>query len=172
MSDESLRFPTGRFKRPSGPLDPAERTKHIRTITETPKQLAEALKGITDKQLDTPYRPGGWTVRQVVHHLPDSHMNAFIRMKLAMTENAPLVKAYDEDAWSKLADAQMPIAPSVTLLTALHERWVKLLESMKAEDFSRTVTHPEHGPITVDFLLALYAWHGPHHVGHVKLVRQ
>ena len=99
-------------------------------------------------------------------------MNAFIRMKLALTEDAPGVKAYDEDAWAKLADAQMPIAPSVTLLTALHERWVKLLESMKPQDFSRTVTHPEHGPITVDFLLALYAWHGPHHVGHVKLVRQ
>jgi uncharacterized damage-inducible protein DinB len=172
MSDESLRFPTGRFKRPSGPLDSAERTRHIRTITETPRQLAEALAGLTDKQLDTPYRPGGWTVRQVVHHLPDSHMNAFIRMKLALTEDAPGVKAYDEDAWARLADAQMPIAPSVTLLTALHERWVKLLESMKPEDFSRTVTHPEHGPITVDFLLALYAWHGPHHVGHVKLVRQ
>jgi uncharacterized damage-inducible protein DinB len=172
MTDESLRFPTGRFKRPTGPLDPSDRAKHIRTITETPKQLAAALVGITDKQLDTPYRPGGWTVRQVVHHLPDSHMHAFIRMKLAMTENAPMVKAYDEGAWAKLADAQMPIAPSVTLLTALHERWVKLLESMKAEDFQRTVTHPEHGSITVDFLLALYAWHGPHHVGHVKLVRQ
>jgi hypothetical protein len=172
MTDESLRFPTGRFKRPSGPLDSAERAKHIRTITETPGQLAQALQGITEKQLDTPYRPGGWTARQVVHHLPDSHMNAFIRMKLALTEDAPRVTAYDEDAWARLADAQMPIAPSVTLLTALHERWVKLLESMKPEDFSRTVTHPEHGPITVDFLLALYAWHGPHHVGHVKLVRQ
>lgn len=170
MTDDLLRFPTGRFKRPTGPLSPDDRARHIRTIAETPKNLGEALKGMTDAQLDTPYRPGGWTVRQVVHHLPDSHMNAFIRIKLALTENAPLVKAYDEDAWAKLADAQMPIAPSVTLLTALHERWVKLLESMKAEDFERTVTHPDHGPITVDFLLALYAWHGPHHVGHVRLV--
>ena len=172
MSDETLRFPTGRFKRPAGPLDPAERTRLIQTIAETPTRLSAALAGVTDKQLDSPYRPGGWTVRQVVHHLPDSHMNAFIRMKLALTEDAPLVKAYDEDAWAKLADARMPIAPSVTLLTALHQRWVSLLESMTAGDFSRTVTHPEHGPITVDFLLALYAWHGPHHVGHVKLGRQ
>jgi hypothetical protein len=172
MSDETLRFPTGRFKRPAGPLDPSERARHINTIAETPRHLAAALAGLTDKQLDTPYRPAGWTVRQVVHHLPDSHMNAFIRIKLALTENAPLVKAYDEDAWSRLADAKMPVAPSVTLLTALHERWVTLLESMRAEDFARTVTHPEHGPITVDFLLALYAWHGPHHVGHVNLVKQ
>jgi hypothetical protein len=144
----------------------------IKVIAETPANLAKALEGATEEQLDTPYRPGGWTVRQVVHHLPDSHMNAFIRMKLALTENAPTVTAYDEDAWARLADAQMPIAPSVTILTALHARWVKLLESMKPDDFQRAVTHPEHGLITVDYLLALYSWHGPHHVGHVKLVRQ
>ena len=172
MTEDLLRFPTGRFKRPTGALSADERSRHIRTIAQTPRELAQALEGIDDAQLDTPYRPGGWSARQVVHHLPDSHMNAFIRIKLALTEDAPLVKAYDEDAWSKLADAQMPIAPSVTLLTGLHERWVKLLESMKPVDFERTVTHPDHGPITVDFLLALYAWHGPHHVGHVKLVRK
>ena len=171
MTDEALRFPTGRFKRPAGPLEPAERQRMIRSIAETPKNLAAALSGITEQQLDTPYRPGGWTARQVVHHLPDSHMNAFIRMKLALTEDAPTVKPYDEDAWAKLADAQMPIAPSVTLLTALHERWVRLMESFKPDDFQRAVTHPEHGSITVDFLLALYSWHGPHHVGHVRLVR-
>jgi hypothetical protein len=172
MSDEALRFPVGRFKRPTGPLDPAERAKHIKTLADTPKDLVKALDGITEKQLDTPYRDGGWTVRQVVHHLPDSHMNAYCRVKFALTENAPTVKAYDEDAWAQLADSRMPIAPSVALLTGLHERWVKLLQSMKPEDFQRAVTHPEHGPITVDFLLALYAWHGPHHVGHVKLVRE
>jgi uncharacterized damage-inducible protein DinB len=171
MTDIDLRFPTGRFTRPTGSLSAADRAKHVRTIAETPKLLSDALSGMTDKQLDTPYRPDGWTVRQVVHHMADSHMNAFIRIKLALTEDAPLVKAYDEDAWSKLADSQIPITSSVTLLTSLHERWVKLLESMKAEHFERTVTHPERGPITVDFLLALYAWHGPHHVGHVKLVR-
>jgi hypothetical protein len=172
MTDETLRFPTGRFTRPSGPLDAAERAMHIQVIRDTPKNLAEALKGMTDAHIDTPYRPGGWTIRQVVHHLPDSHMNAYCRMKFALTEKAPLVKAYDEDAWAKLPDSRMPIAASVTLLTALHERWVKLMESFGPDDFQRTVTHPEHGPITVDFLLALYAWHGPHHVGHVKLVRR
>jgi hypothetical protein len=172
MTDDALKFPTGRFKRPTGPLEPAARKAMIRTIADTPRNLSEALKGLTEKQLDTPYREGGWTVRQVVHHLPDSHMNAFIRMKLAITANSPMVTAYDEDAWAKLPDAQLPIGMSVTLLTALHERWTKLLEALEPEDFQRTVTHPEHGPITVDFLLALYSWHGPHHVGHVKLVRQ
>ena len=172
MSDESLRFPVGRFKRPTGPLQPAERAAMIRTIAETPKNLAAALDGLTEQQLDTPYREGGWTVRQVVHHLPDSHINAYCRMKFALTENAPPVKAYDEDAWAKLPDSQMPIMPSVMMLTGLHMRWVSLLESMKPEDFQRTVTHPQHGPITVDFLLALYSWHGPHHVGHVKLVKR
>lgn len=171
MSDEQLKFPTGRFKRPAGPLDPAERAKMIRTIADTPKNLARALEGLTEKQLDTPYRPGGWSIRKVVHHLADSHMNAYCRVKFAMTENAPAIKAYDEDAWAQLPDSEMPIAPSMSLLAGLHERWVKLLESMKPEDFQRTVTHPEHGPITVDFLVALYAWHGPHHVGHVRLVR-
>lgn len=171
MSEEALKFPTGRFKRPAGPLDPAERAKLIQVLADTPKNLAKALEGITEKQLDTPYRPGGWTVRRVVHHLPDSHMNAYCRVKFALTEDAPAIKAYDEDAWAKLPDSDMPIAPSVALLTGLHERWVKLLRSMKPEDFQRTVTHPEHGPITIDFLVALYAWHGPHHTGHVKLVR-
>jgi hypothetical protein len=170
MTDDAIRYPTGRFNRPTGPLDPAERAKMIRTIADTPKNLNAALKGLTEKQLDTPYRPGGWTIRQVVHHLPDSHMNAYCRMKFALTENAPAVKAYDEDAWAKLPDSRMSIAPSVALLGGLHERWVKLMESMRPEEFHRTVTHPEHGQITVDYLLALYAWHGPHHVGHVRLV--
>ena len=171
MTSDALRFPTGRFLRPSGPLDPAQRAKHIETIASTPKMLTDAVRALSDKQLDTPYREGGWTVRQVVHHVPDSHMNAFIRMKLALTEDAPPVKAYDEDAWAKLADAQGPVDPSLTLLTALHDRWVKLLRAMKPEDFSRTVTHPQNGQISIDFLLALYAWHGPHHVAHVKSVR-
>jgi uncharacterized damage-inducible protein DinB len=171
MTDESLRFPVGRFKRPAGPLTPAERKAMIKTIADTPKNLTAALEGMSEKQIDTPYRPGGWTVRQVVHHLPDSHMNAFIRMKLALTANSPTVTAYDEDEWAKLPDARIPIAPSVTMLTALHERWVALLDAMKPEDFQKTVTHPEHGQITVDYLLALYSWHGPHHVGHVKLVK-
>ena len=105
MTDETLRFPTGRFKRPTGPLEPATRKAMIKTIADTPRNLAYALKGLSDKQLDTPYREGGWTVRQVVHHLPDSHMNAYIRMKMAVTANAPTVSAYDEDEWAKLPDS-------------------------------------------------------------------
>jgi hypothetical protein len=171
-SDDKLRFPTGRFQRPAGPLDPAQRAKHVDTIAETPRRLSDAVRGLTETQLDTPYRPGGWTVRQVVHHLPDSHANAYIRVKLALTENAPLIKTYDEDAWAQLADSrETPVDVSLTMLTALHDRWVRLLRAMKPDDFQKTLTHPEHGPITVDFLVALYAWHGPHHVGHVLSVR-
>lgn len=172
MTDDALRFPTGRFKRPTGPLDPATRKAMIKTIADTPKNLAAALEGLSEKQLDTPYREGGWTVRQVVHHLGDSHMNAYCRVKFALAENAPTIKAYDENAWAALPDSRMPIAPSMALLEGLHERWVYLMEAMRPEDFQKTVTHPEHGPITVDFLLALYSWHGPHHIGHVKAVRQ
>lgn len=172
MTNDDLRFPIGRFQRPAGPLDAATRARHIETIAATPKLFAEAVRGLSEQQIDSPYRPDGWTVRQVVHHVPDSHMNAFIRMKLALTEDAPRVFAYDENEWAKLPDVRdTPIEVSLTMLTALHDRWVRLLRAMKPEDFQRTVTHPEHGPITVDFLLALYAWHGPHHTGHVKAVK-
>lgn len=172
MTTDALKFPTGRFHRPTGPLDPATRAKHIETLAATPKMLSDAVGGLTEKQLDTPYRPDGWTVRQVVHHVSDSHMNAYIRVKLALTESAPLIKTYDEDAWAKLSDSRdTPVEVSLAMVTALHDRWVRLLRSMKPDDFEKTLTHPEHGPITVDFLVALYAWHGPHHVGHVKSVR-
>jgi hypothetical protein len=168
---EDLRFPTGRFQRPSGPLDAATRARHIQTIADTPKMVAEAVAQAGPSKVDTPYRPDGWTVRQVVHHLADSHMNACIRMKLALTEDAPLVKPYDEDAWAKLIDSrETPVDVSINLLTALHDRWVRLLRGMKPADFQRACTHPEHGPITIDFLLALYAWHGPHHTGHIRNV--
>jgi uncharacterized damage-inducible protein DinB len=172
MTDDTLRFPIGRFQRPDGPLDPATRARHIETIASTPARLAEAVRGLTEAELDTPYRPGGWTARQVVHHMADSHMNAYVRVKLALTESAPLIKTYDEDAWAKLPDSKdTPAEVSLSLLTALHDRWVRTLRAMKPEDFQKACTHPEHGPITVDFLLALYAWHGPHHIGHVKSVR-
>lgn len=172
MSTNDLRFPTGRFQRPTGPLDPARRAKHIETIAATPRLMSDAVRGLSEKQLDTPYRPEGWTVRQVVHHLPDSHVNAYIRIKLALTENAPLIKTYDENAWAQLADSRdTPVDVSLAMLTALHDRWVRLLRAMKPEDFQKALTHPEHGAITVDYLVALYAWHGPHHVGHVNSVR-
>lgn len=169
---DELRYPAGKFQRPAEPVDAAQRSKFIDIIAATPQNLADAVRGLNEKQIDTPYRPDGWTVRQLVHHVADSHMNAFIRIKLALTEEAPTVKAYDENEWAKLVDSTAPIAISVSLLTALHDRWVRLMRAMKPSDFTRTVTHPERGPITADFLIALYAWHGPHHVAHVTSLRK
>jgi hypothetical protein len=131
------------------------------------------VAGLSPEQLDTPYRDGGWTVRQVVHHVPDSHMNAFIRTKLALTEVDPTIKPYDEKAWSVLADVRnTPIETSLVLLETLHERWNHLLRALSEADFSRTLVHPEHGPRTLDWLVALYAWHGAHHVAHITSLRE
>lgn len=167
------RFPTGRFARPQAPLSDAERQRAIDTIAATPARLRAAVAGLTEAQLDTPYREGGWTVRQVVHHVPDSHLNSYVRFRLALTEDAPTIKPYDEARWAELADAKDgPIEPSLALLEALHERWVRLLRSMSAEDFARELVHPEWGRMSLHFFLALYAWHGPHHVGHVTRLRE
>jgi uncharacterized damage-inducible protein DinB len=173
-TEDSLRYPTGRFHRPKRPLENAERRQMIDTIARTPAEIRAGIRGLSDEQLDTPYRPGGWTVRQVVHHVPDSHMNAFIRMKLALTEETPTIKPYDEAAWAKLADArETPIETSLTLLDALHERWVCLMRSMSPSDFSRSLNHPDwDAPMSLDTLLALYAWHGPHHTAHITSLRQ
>jgi len=172
--DESLRYPTGRFQRPSRPLESAERRQMIDKIERTPRDIRGAIDGLSDSQLDTPYRPGGWTVRQVVHHVPDSHMNAFIRFKLALTEETPTIKPYDESAWAKLSDArETPIETSLSLLSALHERWVGLLRAMSPSDFGRKLNHPEwDGPLSLDAMLALYAWHGPHHTAHITSLRR
>jgi len=167
-----LRFPTGKFQRPPS-LDAAGRARAIDIIAATPARLREAVRGLTDVQLDTEYRPGGWTVRQVVHHVPDSHLNAYVRFKLALTEDEPTIKPYDEARWAELADAKtVPIATSLTLLDAVHERWLAILNAMTATDFERTLVHPETGRQRLDQVLALYAWHGPHHVAHVTSLRQ
>jgi uncharacterized damage-inducible protein DinB len=165
------RFPTGPFV-----FDPAVtpdmRRRSIAAIRETPAALRAAVQGLSDAQIETPYREGGWTVRQVVHHVPESHMNAFVRFKLALTEDTPTIKPYKEDAWVHLEDIPLtPIATSLALLDALHTRWVTLLETMRAEDFERPLLHPEIGQVTLDRLLQLYAWHGPHHVAHVTSLR-
>ncbi len=172
--DESLRYPTGRFQRPSRPLESAERRQMIDKIEHTPGDIRGAVDGLSDTQLDTPYRPGGWTLRQVVHHVPDSHMNAFIRFKLALTEDTPTIKPYDESAWAKLPDARdTPIDTSLMLLSALHERWVGLLRAMSPSDFGRKLNHPEwDAPLALDSMLALYAWHGPHHTAHITSLRK
>jgi uncharacterized damage-inducible protein DinB len=168
---QDLKFPIGPFQY-MGNLNDAQRAGFIQKIAETPQRLREAVAALTPEQLDTPYRPGGWTARQVVHHLPDSHMNAYIRFKLALTEEYPIIKPYDEGRWAELADVQQaPVETSLQLLAALHERWVLFLRSLSGADWARTFVHPERGVMTADELLALYAWHGPHHVGHIASIR-
>ncbi len=142
-------------------------------IAETPARLREAVVGLDDAQLDTPYRPEGWTVRQVVHHLPDSHLNSYVRFKLAVTEDEPTIKAYDEAAWARLEDAQnAPIEGSLELLESLHERWVRFLRSLGPNELARTFKHPEIGSVSVAQNIALYAWHGRHHVAHITSLRE
>jgi uncharacterized damage-inducible protein DinB len=166
-----LRYPIGKFHY-DGPLSEEQMRSSLDDIARTPENLRAAVKGLSEAQLDTPYRPGGWTVRQVTHHVPDSHMNAYIRFKLALTEDDPTIKPYAEDRWAQLADTKnTPIEVSFTMLDSLHDRWVRLLRSLKPEDWQRTFRHPEMGPMTLEKTLALYAWHGRHHVAHITALR-
>ena len=168
---DDLRYPVGKLTYDND-ITPGKRTAWIRQIAETPAAMRSALLGLTDTQLDTPYRPGGWSLRQVAHHVPDSHMNAFIRFKLALTEDNPTIKPYNEAEWAKLADVKLtPIETSLVMLDAVHRRWVVLLEALRPEDFARPLTHPENGPMTIDKLLQMYAWHGRHHVAHITSLR-
>jgi uncharacterized damage-inducible protein DinB len=167
-----LRYPVGNFQ-PTAQITDAERQAYIKQIDDAPAKLREAVRGLTEKQLETPYRPEGWTVRQVVHHLPDSHMNAYIRFKLAITEQQPTVKPYEQQMWADLVDAKTaPIEPSLTLLESLHKRWVLFLKSLNPSDFAKTYNHPESGVSNLDRLLQLYAWHGRHHVAHITSLRE
>ena len=168
-----LRFPIGKFVRLDS-FTPEQRKAAIRTIAEAPAKVRAAISGLTDKQLDTPYRPGGWSVRQVVHHMADSHMNALIRLKLGLTEEMPTIKPYDEARWAELEDGRSKLVEdSVQLLTALHARWAYLLERMKPEQFSRKINHPEwKEPMSLDTLLGLYEWHSRHHVAHITELRK
>ena len=169
---QNFSYPIGKFSYTS-PLSRSQRDAAIETIAQTPAKLRAAVRGLSPEQLDTPYRPGGWTVRQVAHHVPDSHLNAYIRTKLALTENEPMIKPYDEKAWAELADSRLsPIETSLVLLESVHERWNRLLRAASDADFARTFRHPEHGVRTLDWMVALYAWHGPHHVAHVTSLRE
>ena len=170
MSDP--RFPIGKFSY-SGTLSPEDKTKFLDDIEQTPTRLRAAIAGLSDAQLDTPYRDGGWTVRQVVHHVPDSHMNSYVRFKLALTEQEPTIKTYMEDRWAELPEAKSaPIEVSLALLDSLHERWILFLRSLKPEDWKRTFRHPEMGPMDLEKTLALYSWHGRHHVAHITKLRE
>lgn len=165
---EALRYPLGRFA-PTPLLDGDGRAAAIAALAALPADLRAAVQGLDERRLDTPYRPGGWTGRQVVHHVADSHMNSYIRFKLAVTEDRPSVSDYDEGAWATLPDARSgPIADSLDLIQALHGRWVRFLEALSPEDFRRTFVHPARGELSVDLYLQLYAWHGRHHAAHIR----
>ncbi|HET9802286.1 MAG TPA: putative metal-dependent hydrolase [Candidatus Acidoferrum sp.] len=166
------RYPIGKFEMPAN-VTPALRQEAIQKIAETPARIRAAVAGLRQSQLDTPYREGGWTVRQVVHHVPDSHLNAYVRLKLALTEDKPTIKPYAEDKWAQLADtASTPIATSLTLLETVHERFVILLRSLSDSDFSRKLIHPDHGERDLNWLVFLYAWHGAHHTAHITELRK
>ncbi|HYA95957.1 MAG TPA: putative metal-dependent hydrolase [Terriglobales bacterium] len=167
-----LRYPIGPFKFEGEPSQQQLR-QFISDIEHTPARLRAAVAGLSEPQLETPYRPGGWTVRQVAHHVPDSHMNAYVRMKLALTEDNPTIKPYDEARWAETPEVvRTPIGVSLTMLEALHERWVTLLKALSPADQARPFNHPESGPWTVGKYVALSAWHGKHHVAHITNLRE
>jgi uncharacterized damage-inducible protein DinB len=166
------RYPIGKFSF-AGPLSEDQKARFLDDIEQTPARLRAAVKGLSAQQLDTPYRDGGWTVRQVVHHVPDSHLNSYIRFKLALTEEEPTIRPYMEDRWAELPEAKTaPIELSLSLLEDLHKRWMLMLRAIQPAEWKRTFRHPEIGPMTLEKNLALYAWHGRHHVAHVTALRE
>lgn len=169
---ESLRYPVGRITRVSKPLDPAEREAHLRILQDAPARFRALAAGLSDADLEQPYRPGGWTLRQVFHHVPDSHLHAYARMKWAATEESPEVKTYDERQWSALGDAKTaPIEISLALLESLHQRWVAFLRSLSPAGWRRAFLHPEWGAVTIEESLTMYTWHCRHHAGHIESVK-
>jgi len=167
-----LRYPIGKFVMPDGVTEKL-RQDWISEIAQAPAKLRAAVNGLSDKQLDTPYRPEGWTVRQVVHHLPDSHMNAYVRFKLALTEEDPTIKTYAEEKWAELPEAKTgPVEISLSLLECLHKRWEVMLRGLSGSDYLRTFRHPELGVVRLEKSLAIYAWHGRHHTAHITSLRQ
>jgi uncharacterized damage-inducible protein DinB len=167
---DELRYPIGHFTPPASYTSEV-RTEGIETLRLLPQRLRAAVAGLDASQLDTPYREGGWTVRQVVHHVADSHANAYIRFKLALTEDWPTIKPYDEGAWANLADSGQPIEGSLAMIEALHGRWVALLQALAEEDFQRGYTHPQMGRQSLATALALYDWHSRHHTAHITTLR-
>ncbi len=166
------RYPIGKFTY-SGPPTAEERKKYLDDVEQTPARLREALSGLSEERLNTPYRDGGWTLRQLAHHLPDSHMNSYIRFKLALTEDEPTIKTYSENVWAELPEAKnAPIEVSLALLDSLHRRWMLVLRQFGEAEWKRTFRHPELGAMSLEKTLALYSWHGRHHVAHVTSLRE
>jgi hypothetical protein len=167
-----LRYPIGKFKLEGTPADEDIR-RAIDEVAEAPAKLRAAVEGLTGEQLETPYRPSGWTVRQVIHHVPDSHLNSYCRFKLALTEDEPTIKPYHEDRWAELDDSRTaPVDVSLVMLEVLHQRWVLLMKSMTTEEFARTFRHPELGVVSLARNVCLYAWHGRHHAAHITALRE
>jgi DinB superfamily len=171
MDLETLQYPIGRFNWTIG-NGSAHHEEWLQTIAGTPGEVRRVVSGLNEEQLDTPYRPDGWTVRQVVHHYADDHLNSYVRFKLALTEDAPAIKGYEQALWAELPDArQGPIEPSLVLLAALHQRWVEAWRALADPDWQRTFVHPKRGPVSLEQLAAVYAWHGRHHVAQVRALR-
>ena len=166
------RYPIGKYE--TAPYSEAQKNKWINDLRHLPKDLEMAIQNLDAAQIQTPYREGGWKVQQLVHHIADSHMNSFIRFKLALTEDNPTIKPYDENAWSEMADVQKePINVSITLIYALHKRWLTLLQNMSDADFEKTLFNPQRrGQLTLWEMLGIYAWHGKHHVAHIKTLKE
>ena len=171
MNDlDKLRYPVGPQPRHSAVVDADARAELLAVFEQTPATIRALVEGLSDAELDTPYRPGGWTIRQVVHHVPDSHLNAYVRMKLAVTEDTPRVRTYEEARWAELPEAKAgPIAMSLDLLDALHRRWMAFVRGLPAADFRKAFAHPEWGVVTLDDALTMYAWHCRHHTAHIQL---
>ncbi|WP_042202198.1 YfiT family bacillithiol transferase [Paenibacillus camerounensis] len=164
--ETDLRYPIGEFEY-AGEITASVTTAWIKEIEELPGLLREAVKELNHEQLDTPYRPGGWSVRQVVHHVADSHMNAYVRFKLALTEDKPVIKPYEEAKWAELPDYALPVEPSLLLIESLHQRWVTVLHELTPADMDKTFIHPESGVVSLDRNIGIYAWHGKHHLAHI-----
>lgn len=171
LTKQDPRYPVGKFEY-TGPYSEAERRQFVEELAQLPAKLRAAVAGLNDQQLDTPYRDGGWTLRQTVHHVADSHMNSFIRFRLALTEDNPPVKPYDEKRWADLADMKEPVEFSLKILDALHHRWIVMLNSFNLADWKRTMQHPEWGTLDLDQALGLYAWHSRHHTAHITELRK
>ena len=170
-ASEDLRYPIGEFDK-NIEITPGKRAEFIQIIKDLPKKIAEAIEGLSDEQLDTPYRPEGWTLRQTVHHVADSHINSICRFKLAMTEENPTIRPYFEDRWAELADSRLPVEVSLQIIEGVHRRWAILLESMTDADFLKTLVHPDSGEWTIEQFLAMYVWHSRHHTAHITRLRE
>lgn len=164
---EELKYPVGRFAPVAGSVE-----SRVAEIEELPAKIRTATVGLDDKQLDTPYREGGWTIRQVVHHVADSHMNGYTRLKLALTEDNPTIKPYEENSWALLPDSKLSIGVSLPIIDGVHERWTVIWKGMELSQFEKTLVHPDHGKRTIDWLLAMYSWHSRHHVAHITSLRK